>query len=588
MSTPANFDLPKFNPDAILKLFLAQKYGAIATQYLAIFNQLEQKLYTKLPQPIKVYLERFLGNFFYVFSQAEFVLPKAYSKPFIRCNRILANLAAISSFKTTDTYLKILLVQTDDISISLNKILTLYSPYNGIFLDYSKLFSSDADLACYWYSYLFNHYLTGLAQEQVAEKIRFHCTYDHPALTQFHNYADLYFGSTYITPNLDRILKYKINYSLQRQRSNIEIKNTPHPQKIAIVSGFWYPQHAVYRTLSQYIATLRTDYDLTLISFGDHLSLLDKTLFNQVIFLEKHNGELNLNKLNNNQFSVVYFADIGMNSESIFLANLRLAPIQCCGLGHGVSTYGANIDYFFSGQAVEFLHQAQQFYSEKLVLLPGAGVIHNTPNYEIHRRSPMYSIANSPVIINCAWSAQKINFKLLKTLKRITEKAVRPPLFRFFCGSSLRQNSYLAFIQDIETILPREYFELVPAIAYQDYMKLMEMGDLALDSFHFGGCNSVVDNLYLRKPVVVLEGDRWYNRIGAHMLRQVGLAELITTTERDYLHTALKLILDHDYRQDVGDRLRQVNLQETLFNNSDAPAFKTVIDRLIARHLPPQ
>ena len=143
----------------------------------------------------------------------------------------------------------------------------------------------------------------------------------------------------------------------------------------------------------------------------------------------------------------------------------------------------------------------------------------------------------------------------------------------------------MTFAQNIEKILPREYFEVVAAIAYQDYMKLMEAGDMALDSFHFGGCNSVVDNLYLHKPTVVFEGDRWYNRIAAHMLRQVGLVDLIAATEQDYIQIALKLILDEKYRKSVGDRLSQVDFAETLFSNRDAAGFKSTIDTLIQNHL---
>ncbi|AFY39462.1 hypothetical protein Lepto7376_3234 [[Leptolyngbya] sp. PCC 7376] len=577
MSTLQKPNIPDFNPSEILQLFLVKDIEAIATQYLNILSYFEQRVYTQLPTALKVYLEQFLNNFFYLFTQREFVLPEQYSRSFIRCNRIIANLAAITSFQNTDTYLKILLSQTDN----LNKILTLYSPRNEIYVDYNKIFTSNSDLACYWYSNTFSHYLTGLADEKVAERIKFHCAYDHPHLTHFYNHPDLYFGSTYIDPKLDRILKYKINFSLQQnQAAQITIQNQPDPKKIAIVSGFWYPQHSVYRTLSQYIAALKNDYELTLINFGNDYSLVDTKLFKKVIYLESKDGSLNLDALRENQFSLVYFADVGMSAESIVLANMRLAPIQCCGMGHSVSTYGSKIDYFFSGQSVEIPEGAEQFYSEKLKLLPGAGVIHNQPNYERLGRSPV----NFRVVINCPWSAQKINVPLLNALKRITEKAVQPPLFRFFCGSSLRQNSYLAFAQDIETILPREYFELVPAIAYQDYMKLMEAGDIALDSFHFGGCNSVVDSLYLHKPTVVFEGDRWYNRIGAHILRQVGLMDLIATTEQDYIQTALKLILDEEYRQAVGDRLRQVDFDATIFSTVDAPAFKTTIDSLIQRH----
>ena len=54
-------------------------------------------------------------------------------------------------------------------------------------------------------------------------------------------------------------------------------------------------------------------------------------------------------------------------------------------------------------------------------------------------------------------------------------------------------------------------------IAKQVSIPLVIYGDLCLDSYHFGGCNTIADGLYLRKPTVTWEGDKWYNRIGAQM-----------------------------------------------------------------------
>jgi hypothetical protein len=434
MSTSQPFGFPDFDPKVILQLFLEQKYGAIADEFLRILSYFDQQIYTKYPTVLKIYIDQFLSQFFYIFTQSEFELPENYARAFIRYNKLIANLTAISSYKTTDVYLKILLPHWEKLS----QILTLYSPRNAIQLDYNKIFISNPELACYWYSYVFSHSLSSLVNPNVAERLKFHCAYDHPNLTEFFNHADLYCGSTYIDPALDRILKYHINQSLQqeylaKQSAETFIVQLPHQsKKIAIVSDFWYPHHAVYRLLFNHIASLSQQYQLTLIYFNKREEKPDTSLFQEVIHLEMKEDEFNLETLDfvrEQNFACLYFTDVGMGAESIHLANLRLASIQCSGVGYGVSSFGAKIDYFFSGKQVEQPKKAENFYSERLVLLPGLGITHQPIQYKLAETD--YTEQRC-LIINCPWSAQKINVPLLQGLKKMTEKAHQPLLFRQF------------------------------------------------------------------------------------------------------------------------------------------------------------
>ena len=105
-------------------------------------------------------------------------------------------------------------------------------------------------------------------------------------------------------------------------------------------------------------------------------------------------------------------------------------------------------------------------------------------------------------------------------------------------------------------------------------MRLMEEGGPDLDSFHFGGCNTVADSLYLSLPTLCLgQGNKWYNRIGPAMLKRCNLPELITTTEPEFIETALRLIHDDNFRQSLRTRLTQTNLNEAIFTPTTPPTF---------------
>jgi len=179
----------------------------------------------------------------------------------------------------------------------------------------------------------------------------------------------------------------------------------------------------------------------------------------------------------------------------------------------------------------------------------------------------------------------KINHAFCATLRKLLAGAKKWVKFRVFPGGSAsRQNDYLPFVRALTDLLGTEHVEVVPGAAYPDYMVRMENGDLCLDSYHFGGCNTIADGLHLRKPTVTWEGDKWYNRIGSQMLRAAGLPELVATSEEQYLEIALRLINDDGYRQAVEERLRRADMDGTVFSRADAVYFRKALDYLIAHH----
>src|SRR5262249_48926110 len=149
---------------------------------------------------------------------------------------------------------------------------------------------------------------------------------------------------------------------------------------------------------------------------------------------------------------------------------------------------------------------------------------------------------------NCSWYSQKVNYRFCKALQRIAQGAKKKIKMRLFVGISLyRQNDFVPFVKDLRNLLG-DAADVLFERTYPDYMGAMEEGDISIDSFHFGGCNTIADSLYVRKPTVTWEGDKWYSRIGSQMLRMAGLDELIATNEEQYVDLVLRLIHDDDYR----------------------------------------
>ena len=62
-----------------------------------------------------------------------------------------------------------------------------------------------------------------------------------------------------------------------------------------------------------------------------------------------------------------------MLPQTMVMASLNLAPIQCATIGHPLTSGLETIDYYISRELME-IKEAQNHYSEKLFLLPNIGM----------------------------------------------------------------------------------------------------------------------------------------------------------------------------------------------------------------------
>lgn len=566
-----------FNSRELFELYARREFEALTERCLEFLRRFSDKVYPRPDAGTLHCFHAFITEFLTLFSQPDFVPSPKHAEAFIRANAAISNLAAMSPLQTTDAFLELVKSQPNN----LIKVLTLYSARNKIQLDRRKFFDLDAEMASLWYLVYAGIHAGGLASAEVCENLRQHFAFQDDRMNVTLKITNSYFGSTYIDGVCDRPVKEAFNRLLQRQAAGQHIVNRPDPKKIAVISRFWWPGHPVYRNYAAYVRTL-TDYHVTLFHIPVDGKPVDRSMFADVKQLSARGSQLDISSLADNDFSLIYFADVGMSPESIRLANLRIAPVQVASLGHSVSTWGAKIDYFLSGAEVEVADHPQRNYSERLVLLPGLGVVHETPQYQPsgRKRAP-----DNQFVINCPWSSPKINCRMVHALRQLVQRSPKPLRFRFLVGSTLHRNGdLLPLARQLDAELAPAVVEILPGAGYEPYMALLEEGDLSLESFHFGGCNTVADSLHVGKPIVTWEGDKWYNRIGSQMLRRVGLADLIATNETEYVEIILRLIADDAHRAAVVSRVAQSDLQSTLFNHAEARSFPTAIAYLIEHH----
>jgi hypothetical protein len=574
---PAN-PLSAFSADDLHKAYRDRDFDAMSRQFLAVIDHFRSVTYYAMDVPTKHALNSFVKHFLYFLSQEDYVLSDTYAARFIDSNGVIANMVAISDFGTTDAFVRILLGQQRNFT----KLLALYSARNRVKVDRRLLFSTSPVLATQWYYCFAEGYRNGCADPVTLENLREHIAYEDDRIIGINAFTHhAYFGATYIDHERDYLVKQRINRLFQATPlCRRDVKNTPRKRKIGILTSMWFKRQSVYRSQQPFIEALAKDHELVLVHLGHDRNDLDTSLFKEVRRYDASKNADDLSALDPNDFAMAYFPDIGMSIESIILANMRIAPIQVTNYGHPVSTFGSKVDYWIGGRETEAADRAREHYSERLVLIPGCAQAPVPLDYQL----AYPQLPASPVIIDCTWSGQKINSDHLHRLKIVAERAKTPVEFRFFPGGAILGNGYIPLRHAIEGILGSERVKVMPDLGFEHYMPALESAHFAIDAHPFGGYNTAVDLITLRKPIVTLAGNRFYNLSTAYLLRKVGLEELIATNEADFLDLCVRMIDDGEFRDRMIRRLKIADLATTALSHEHVPAFVRAIDHLLENH----
>ena len=570
--------LPSVHVGRLQQSFLNGHTDQLYDDIGQVLEHYERNNYTSLTKEAVSKINDFVGVMLAMLVNPAFTIPDDLRGMRILAKaHIFANLVRLSVYGSTDAALSHILPQRGNYL----KILFLYTSLNKVEVPIKQLFDAHPKFASMWY---FTYILPSIGQVQkhVYENLIRHVASIDERYTLFdHRLTPLYFACTYLNdgPGGDDRVKKILNTVAQKLTEKVEIKNEPKRDSIAIITSKWFENSAVHKSCAPLIERLRKNYRLTLIHLGRHVP---KTLitepFDEVRYVAfDNNGVLPIEKLDNNDFQLAYFPDIGMNDESVWLSNLRIAPIQVTSYGHPVSTHGSKVDYFVVGSESEDRLGLEDNYSERTVVIPGIGAHPTWPNYE----AKFPPKEGDKVIINCAWGPDKYTYPMIQQMKRIVAGSKRQVEFHLFTSQGVhRYQGYMPFVKELK----RELGNSVVIHAdkeYYAYMEAMEKGDFAINSYPFGGYNTVVEALYLRKPVITLEGNMFYNKCASCLLKKVGLDQLITHSWDDFVTTTIKLINNSRLVKQYQDHLSTIDLKAALFDTDEPGRFEEAIEYLI-------
>ena len=283
------------------------------------------------------------------------------------------------------------------------------------------------------------------------------------------------------------------------------------------------------------------------------------------------------------QLDLLVYADIGMNLLTYQLGAMRLAPVQAVLVGHGTSTGLTTLDYYVSGD--HEADDAQSHYTEELVRLPHAGAAQLPPVQNNHKltRSQFGIPEDAVLFISCAnglkhpASRDALFVELLQRAPKayvLLKPFISPAMVDARLQSRMESAAAAAGVAD-------RFKVIGPLQDAGDLMALLQLADVQLDTYPYGGWTTNLEALYYGLPVVTQQGNLARSRWGAGLLSAMGISEGIAQNEREFVDWAVRFALEPRLRAQVSQKIEE-RAPKVLFDGEAAqPAYEAALVRMI-------
>ena len=232
------------------------------------------------------------------------------------------------------------------------------------------------------------------------------------------------------------------------------------------------------------------------------------------------------------------------------------APIQVTWLGYPNTTGLKAIDYRLVDAVTDPVGEADAWASETLVRLEGGflcyGALKDAPEPTVppclKAGTVTFGSFNNLAKLSAAtldvWAtllSRLPQARLLLKGKPFAEAATRTLFVDRLCerGVTADRVELVAWLPDAAA-----------------HLALYHRVDIALDPFPYSGTTTTCEALWMGVPVVTLRGDRHAGRVGASLLTQIGLTDLIANSAEEYVEIASALACNPRRLDDLRRSLR--------------------------------
>lgn len=312
--------------------------------------------------------------------------------------------------------------------------------------------------------------------------------------------------------------------------------------------------HAMFRCYLPYFQTLAEYFDV--------YSLAEEPLDDESLsgvfpkhIVCKDSGDIKviLSQIADISPDIIYYPSLGMSHWTIYLANMRLAPMQFMSCGHPESSFSKTIDFIFTGAIIPGVEDKV---SENLLMseeLRYFAAKHSAID-KFTINTSKHGDGRTHIALNCA--AMKISSEFVSALKRIKAELGDSVKFHFFpAGHGIFNDGYRA---SLYRLFPDAI--VYSSMPYEQFLNKIAACHFCMSPFPFGNTNSTVDAILIGVPVVILKGYEIASYCDYMITETFKLSDiLICETVDEYVRKAISLAKDKEMNASYHQRVAQVN-----------------------------
>ena len=225
-----------------------------------------------------------------------------------------------------------------------------------------------------------------------------------------------------------------------------------------------------------------------------------------------------------------------MARQRLLVLARRPAPVQVVWLGYPGTT-GMDGLVRFTDPWLDPPGAGDALYSEESLRLPDSFWCYD-PLADGPAVGSLPALASGRVTFGCLNNFCKVNPGVLRMWRRVLERVPDSRMMILAPPGDARRRVVR------ELGVGPERVEFVEFALRPDYLRHYLGIDLCLDTSPYNGHTTTLDSLWMGVPVVSLSGVTVVSRAGRSMLGNLGLSELATSTEKEFVDTAVALATD--------------------------------------------
>ena len=378
--------------------------------------------------------------------------------------------------------------------------------------------------------------------------------YKYPSLNFRHSYhgksnRELFSKSSKFFRKICPELNYKANLDYKNEKI-----------KILFVSEFLGRQHSVFKDRHQVIKylSLLDDFEIHFTTFNDISLAITRFEFGKAKHINIPKNIIKAKEIiEKEQYDIIFYCEIGMAVIPYFLAHMKLAKYQFNTWGHSDTSGINSIDYFISSKYFELeYNEAQKHYTEKLILMDSLSTCYVNPLIRHPNKKWLsrkdYGYSDNITIYSCLQSSFKYSPDFIKTLELIMNEDKDAILL-----ITAKENKDKVFLELISNLSFSNRIHKFYQLQHDEYLNLIKISDIVLETFPFGSCNSSLEAFSLGIPVVTYPSNMINGRFTLGFYNYMNINNMIAYNEKEYVDLSLKLSKNKDFYKEISSEIKK-------------------------------